>query len=116
MAFILSRLVNPLPFCRRMSQTSHNIVVVHNKERLEFTIDLEGHDSAYLKYRPLSSDGVDMYTTVVPRSLEGRGIAKLLAIQAFSFAREEDLKIKLSCWYLAGYLNRHPQPGLKVIE
>ena len=32
-------------------------------------------------------DSVDMYTTVVPSSLEGRGIAKLLANQAFQYAR-----------------------------
>jgi len=101
-------------FCR--SFASQNIEVHHDKVGRKFTIDVEGHDTAFLKYTQLSSDSVDMYTTVVPTSLEGRGIAKLLANQAFQFARENELSMKLSCWYLAGYLQRHPQPDLKVLE
>jgi len=101
-------------FCR--SFASQNIEVHHDKVGRKFTIDVEGHDTAFLKYTQLSSDSVDMYTTVVPTSLEGRGIAKLLANQAFQFARENKLSMKLSCWYLAGYLQRHPQPDLKVLE
>ena len=32
-----------------------------------------------------------MYTTVVPASLEGRGVAKLLADKAFDFAVKEQV-------------------------
>lgn len=90
--------------------------VHHDKVSRQFTIDIEGHETAFLKYRQINRDSVDMYTTVVPSSLEGRGIAKLLANQAFQYARDNKLSMKLSCWYLSGYLKRHPQPDLKVLE
>jgi len=50
-----------------------------------------------------------MYTTVVPDSLGGRGVAKLLADEAFDFAVKEQVGLKLTCWYLSGYLKRHPR-------
>ena len=52
---------------------------------------------------------VDLYTTVVPKSMEGQGIGKLLAEAAFGFCQENNLKMKLTCWYLDGYLKRHPK-------
>ena len=87
---------------------------------------------------------VTMYTTVVPDSLGGRGVAKLLADEAFDFAVKEQVLLKpcwviwidhhdhmqifkpswcyqawykrfvqvglkLTCWYLSGYLKRHPR-------
>ena len=36
-----------------------------------------------------------MYTTVVPDSLGGRGVAKLLADEAFDFAVKEQVLLKL---------------------
>jgi len=50
-----------------------------------------------------------MYTTVVPTSLGGKGVAKLLATAAFAWAVENNLEMKLTCWYLAGYLKRNPR-------
>ena len=66
---------------------------------------------AFLKYRYLDPDhsAVEMFTTVVPTSLGGRGIAKILADEAFDWAVENELKMKLTCWYLSGYLRRHPR-------
>jgi predicted GNAT family acetyltransferase len=101
---------------RRWYTAQTGTTVLHNKGERIFTIEVEGHQPAFLKYKQISSDSLDLWTTVVPRSLEGKGIAKLLANEAFAFAREEDLQVKLSCWYLAGYLKRHPQPDLKIIE
>ncbi len=54
----------------------------------------------------VDSDTIDMYSTYVPSSLEGRGIGKLLADQAFQLAKERGLTIRPTCWYLAGYLRR----------
>lgn len=91
-------------------------LVKHNKGEMKFIIEVEGHEPAFLKYKQISSDSLDLWTTVVPRSLEGKGIAKLLANEAFDFARENDYKIKLSCWYLDGYIQRHPRPELQIIK
>ena len=60
-------------------------------------------------------DTVDLSSTVVPPSLGGRGVAKLLADSAFAWAVANQLKMKLSCWYLAGYLERHPRDDVKSL-
>jgi predicted GNAT family acetyltransferase len=82
--------------------------VVHSQERSEFTLSVPGHESAYLRYTS-SPSAITMYTTVVPASLEGRGVAKLLADAAFEHAVERQAGVVLSCWYLSGYLRRHPR-------
>lgn len=104
----------------RMQQFSSSlprgdIVVKHLQESKTFTIEFDGHPAAYLKYRHIDRSSVDLFTTVVPTSLEGHGIAKHLANAAFDFARREKLKIKPSCWYIAGYLKRHPQNDLEIL-
>jgi len=100
---------------RRASKTSA-LNVIHLKADQMFKIDIPEHQSPFLKYRHINSDSVDLYTTQVPASLEGRGIAKLLTEAALTYARENGLKVKPSCWYVEGYLKRHSQHGLEVID
>ena len=80
-----------------------------------FSLDYDGHETAYLKYRYLDLDQtrVDMFTTQVPPSLGGRGVAKILAEAAFAWALENKIKMRLSCWYLSGYLKRHPREDVQ---
>jgi predicted GNAT family acetyltransferase len=52
------------------------------------------------------SNTIDIYSTNVPGSLEGRGLGMLLADEAFQLARERGLTIRPTCWYIAGYLRR----------
>jgi len=87
--------------------------VIHHTEKQEFTITLPGHESAYLRYTRNTPNGLTMYTTVVPESLSGRGVAKLLADEAFEFAVKEQVGLKLTCWYLSGYLKRHPRDDVR---
>jgi len=91
------------------SKVSSNPPVVHSISDLEFTVTFPSHTPAYLKYRYISPTSVNMYTTVVPTSLGGKGVAKLLATAAFAWAVENNLEMKLTCWYLAGYLKRNPR-------
>ena len=83
--------------------------VVHNTTDKIFSLTYPGHDSAHLRYRHMDSETVDMFSTVVPPSLGGRGMAKILANNAFDWAVENNLKMRLSCWYLSGYLKRNPR-------
>jgi predicted GNAT family acetyltransferase len=89
--------------------------VQHHKEENEFRIEVTGHKPAFLRYHKMSSDELDVYTTVVPPSMKGKGVAKLLAKAAIQFAREENLPVRPTCWYVEGYLARYPEPGLKII-
>lgn len=88
--------------------------VLHNEVKGEFQLQYPGHDPAYLRYRQDTS-GLDLYTTVVPSSLEGRGVAKVLANAAFDHVVSQQLGVKLSCWYLAGYLKRHPREDVRSL-
>jgi len=91
--------------------SADSVAVTHCKDDQMFSIAVTGHDVAYLKYRYMDTQQtiVEMFTTVVPPSLGGRGVAKLLADDAFNWAVKNDMKMKLSCWYLSGYLRRHPR-------
>ena len=82
-----------------------------------FSLTVSGHSPAVLRYTSTSSPPpghLTLYTTVVPPTLEGRGVAKLLADAAFDHAVAERRRVKLTCWYLSGYLARHPRED--VIE
>jgi len=99
------------------SPASSSPPVLHSTSDLEFTITFPTHPPAYLKYRYTTPSSVNMYTTVVPTSLEGKGVAKLLANAAFDWAVEQNLELQLTCWYLAGYLKRNPREDvLKLIK
>jgi len=86
--------------------------VIHDVERQEFTLSIPGHPPAYLRYTMDGAKRATMYTTVVPESLGGRGLAKLLADKAFDFAVHEQVELRLTCWYLSGYLKRHPREDI----
>ena len=81
--------------------------IEHNTEQQRFAITVEGllcvcdyHVSA----------GVATFTrTVVPPALAGRGLAAALVEAALAWARQERLKVRPACSYVAVYMRRHPQ-------
>jgi len=87
------------------------ISVTHDAKKKVFVIDTPGHDRSFLEYDFTDSNGttVDMFETYVPETLRGQGVAKHLADAAFEWAVKNKIKVKLSCWYLDGYLKRHPR-------
>jgi predicted GNAT family acetyltransferase len=89
--------------------SSPSPAVQHAEEAGQFFLDIGKGERAVLRYRPLpTSDGLDLYSTTVPPAHEGKGLAKILAVAAFEHCAENNLKMKLTCWYLDGYLRRHP--------
>ena len=97
-----------------------NYLVKHEKEAQQFTIQLDPNDEtviAYLKYefengKVSNGDNkiVNLLSTVVPKDQGGKGIAKVLANSAFEYCATNNLRMKLTCWYLDGYLKRNPNP------
>ncbi|EDV26219.1 uncharacterized protein TRIADDRAFT_56094 [Trichoplax adhaerens] len=68
------------------------------------------NDKAVLQYSLAQNEGViDMLHTGVPPRFRGMGVAKLLAQTAFDYALQNRFKMKLSCWYLAEYLQKNPK-------
>jgi predicted GNAT family acetyltransferase len=71
--------------------------VVHRPEICEFSTilpDAKGTPlKAYLRYSQVSEGTLNLYTTVVPKDFEGRGIAKALANAAFEHCHQNNLKV-----------------------
>lgn len=111
----LPLLVSSLP--RHLSSLPPSLpLVLHQPSLRQFTLQVEGHEAAVLRYTcspptssPTSPPTLTMYSTVVPPTLAGRGVAKVLADAAFEHAVEQGGGLRLTCWYLAGYLARHPR-------
>lgn len=60
-------------------------------------------------YTLLGDDAIDFdHTVVVPR-LRGTGLAGLLARHALTGEAAAGRRVHASCWFIAGYLRRHPE-------
>ncbi|KAI1884266.1 hypothetical protein AGOR_G00224670 [Albula goreensis] len=88
----------------------------HDKCRKCFTVRLSdnGHmETAVLKYEYTGEREVNLLTTVVPLAFRGKGVAALLAKSAMDFVVEENLKARVSCWYIKKYIDENPTPEYK---
>ena len=81
--------------------------VVDNPERQRFELLLDGH-TAFSTYR-IAGDTVIVPHTEVPREFEGRGIGSALVKGVLDIAREQGLKVKPFCSFVAAYMRRHPE-------
>lgn len=79
--------------------------VVHRPEQSRFEAEVDG-DTAFLVYERAGQTAV-MTHTVVPRQLEGRGIAGSLAQSAVDWARGEGLEIDPQCSYVRSWLKKN---------
>ena len=43
---------------------------------------------------------VDLYSTRVPNEFQGHGLGRVLATAAFEHVEKNDLRMRLTCWYL----------------
>jgi len=88
------------------SETQLN--VVHNIDKKRFEIQLDETNVAEIRY--LMSKGTITFThTGVPEAYEGRGIAGMLAKTALDYARDNGLKVRPQCPYVATYIKRHAE-------
>lgn len=78
---------------------------VHVENRSRFEVEVEGH-TAFLTYE-LHGSTVAMTHTIVPREIEGRGIAGRLTETAVRWARERSLTIDPQCSYVRSWLKQN---------
>jgi predicted GNAT family acetyltransferase len=81
--------------------------VLHLPEKGRFEIRADGH-TAELAYS-LRGDTITFLHTGVPSELEGQGIGSKLARAGLEYARGNGLKVKSICWFVTGYMKRHPE-------
>ncbi len=79
--------------------------IEHNKNEAKFTTEVEGL-TAYVAYRVIEGRLV-VYSTYVPKELEGRGIAAALTKECYAFAEAEGFTPGATCSYAVAWLKRH---------
>lgn len=80
--------------------------ILHHPEDQEFTTMRKGY-TAELAYSRPTATVIDFSHTFVDEGLRGQGVAEELARAALDFARQEHLKVKTSCEYMASFVKRH---------
>lgn len=81
--------------------------IKHNEEQKRFYLLEEGQE-AHVAYEVC--DGcLDVRHTIVPKPLEGRGIASALVKAAYDYACCMGLKCVATCSYAVVWLQRHPE-------
>jgi len=80
--------------------------VRHCEDTSRFVLRLDADSEAVLKYKRESDSVLDLFSTVVPKQFEGRGLGKVLASAAFDHVRDNGLKMRLSCWYLRALIDK----------
>ncbi len=81
--------------------------VIHDMEARRFKIVVDSH-TAVLDYRKDGSTILFLHTGVPP-ALEGQGIGSKLVKAGLDYARTNGLKVQTLCWFVDGYLKRHPE-------
>lgn len=81
--------------------------VIHNEADHCFSF-LPDHvqEPATLTYNMLSDSQVDFTHTFVPPALRNQGLAEKLVRTGLTWARDNQLQIVASCWYVDKFLQR----------
>ena len=83
------------------------IEVLDNEQQMQFQAKV-GQELAVMEYRWYHGELAIMHT-YVPEAGRGKGFANALAEFAINYAREKNVKLKIYCVFMQGYLKRHPQ-------
>ncbi len=81
----------------------------HDTQNRRLTYEEQGQ-IAYLRYE-IIGDKVDVITTYVPASLEGRGVASKLMQALCDYAIDRGLKPTATCSYAKVWLSRYMVEG-----
>ena len=76
--------------------------IKHSVEDSKF-IGIDGVEKVVLDY-VLAGSGVNFTHTFVPVNLRGKGFAEKIVRQGLAWAKQKDLTITASCWYVAKFL------------
>jgi len=87
--------------------------IQHQESEDLFFVCLEDGQRAYLKYRHSGLESavaqVDFWSTFVPDSHRGKGLAARMVEKGFEWADQQGLHIEASCWYAKLKLEKRNQ-------
>ncbi|KAK0351521.1 hypothetical protein LTR94_024659 [Friedmanniomyces endolithicus] len=78
-----------------------------DRDSRRYTLTVEGKD-AVVMYNEVGG-GLLITETIVPPTLEGRGLASRMAKHVLSDIRQRNLVVLPTCPFFAGYLQKHPE-------
>ncbi len=81
--------------------------IVHQPDQCLFKTVVEGR-TAFAQYRIING-ALDIIHTIVPKPLEGQGIAAALVKATYDYALQQGYKPKATCSYAVLWLQRHPE-------
>ena len=81
--------------------------IQHDLKKNLFLTTING-DTAYVDYR-IDNHELDIRHTIVPKPLEGQGIAAALVKTAYDYALSHQLTPVATCAYAVAWLKRHPE-------
>jgi uncharacterized protein len=82
--------------------------VVHDPERSRYEFVADGQVVGVADYR-LSGDTAVMHHTHTDPAHRGQGVAAVLVAGALDDLRARNLRVVPSCWYVAGFIDEHPE-------
>lgn len=87
--------------------------ISHEPERSRYVITASGADGGRVvgeaHYSLRGDDVIDFDHTVVAPELRGTGLSGLLARRAVTGEAVGERRVEASCWFIDGYLQRHPE-------
>ena len=78
----------------------------HDSAAHRFTTRQDGH-SGELAYELPTTSVIDFVHTYVDEALRGRGVADELARAGLAYARQQHLKVRTSCEFMAAFVGQH---------
>jgi predicted GNAT family acetyltransferase len=88
--------------------------IFNDKHGNRFVLDVEGNE-VYVLYTE-DKDTLDLYSTYTPPQLRGQGLAEKVVLAAFEYAKENNLKVIPSCWYVKKFLEKYTEYNRIVIN
>lgn len=80
--------------------------VINDKRSSRFLMKVEGME-VYVLYAE-DKETIELYSTYTPPQLRGQGLAEKVVRFALEYAKEKNLKVIPSCWYVKRFLERYP--------
>ncbi len=84
------------------------MTIHHNTANKEFNAG-PADQQAELAYSLPAAGVIDFVHTFVPESQRGQGLADALAKAGLAYARQQHLRVRTSCEYMASYVQQHQE-------
>lgn len=89
----------------RIHLDSTPVIHKESKDRFEIHVASLVAELTYVRH----GNTILFTHTGVPAALEGNGLGSKLVQAGLKYARANKLKVQSICWFVTGYLRRHPE-------